>query len=89
MSALRKYKFLLKPVFFIFNLLFSTWLVIQIEQISPSDFGRYRHLFEPKPQLPSLTRQQELKKLCNDYKSGLLDSTQLELEILDLMDQPN
>lgn len=90
MNELRKYKFLVKPVFFIFNLLFSTWLVFKIEKLSPSDFGRYRHLFEshPKPSPISLHKK-EIKKLCDDYKAGLLDSTQLESKLTKLAEQTN
>jgi hypothetical protein len=89
MSNLKKYKFLFKPAFFIFNILFSTWLVIKIEQISPSDFGRYKYWFEARPKVPDLARKNRIQKLCNDYKAGLLDSTQLESKILNLIEDPN
>jgi len=75
---MEKYKFLLKPAFFIFNLLFSTWLVFQIEKISPSDFGKYKSIFENPPKPIPVQKKQELKKLCADYKAGLLDSAGLE-----------
>ena len=90
MSTIKKYRFLLKPAFFIFNLLFSTWLVFQIEQISPSDFGRYKYIFEPQRKTPPLFgRKQEIRKLCNEYKAGLLDSTQLESKLSKIMELPN
>ena len=82
MSSLKKYKFLIKPAFFICNLLFSTWLVFRIEKISPSDFGRYRDWFDvPKKEPVGVSRQRDIKKLCNDYKAGLLDSIQLQERI--------
>lgn len=43
---MEKYKFLFKPLFFIFSLLFACWMVLKIEQIQPSDFGRYEALFK-------------------------------------------
>jgi hypothetical protein len=90
MSTLKKYRFLLKPAFFIFNLLFSTWLVFQIEQISPSDFGKYKYIFEsPRKLPPAFARKQEIKKLCDQYKAGLLDSTQLELKLSKIMELSN
>jgi hypothetical protein len=74
-----EYKFLLKPLFFIFNLIFATWLVLKIEQIQPSDFGRYRSIFESKDQLnPEKLRQKKyLEKIFSEYKHGLLDSVQV------------
>jgi hypothetical protein len=87
---MQKYSFLFKPLFFICSLVFATWLVFYIEKISPSDFGRYEILFNstPKP-LPKETkvqnlitygeqRQAILKKICTDYKAGLIDSIQLD-----------
>ena len=75
---MRHLKFLLKPGFFVFNLLFATWLVFEIEKISPSDFGRYHSLFEdPKP-APVKLHKLYLKKICSDYKAGKIDSTELE-----------
>jgi hypothetical protein len=103
-DKMKKYNFLFKPLFFIFSLVFATWLVLYIEKISPSDFGRYEYLFnsEPKP-LPkelkiqnpliyntkqlslsrklSALRQAELKKLCFDYKAGLIDSSGLDQQL--------
>lgn len=80
---MKNYKFLFKPVFFIFNLLFATWLVFQIEKITPSDFGRYRSLFEDtKPVAPDhVLHKTILKKICSDYKTGALDSIKLEQEL--------
>ncbi|HXB40645.1 MAG TPA: hypothetical protein VNZ49_08890 [Bacteroidia bacterium] len=80
---MKKYKFLFKPVFFILNLLFATWLVFRIEKITPSDFGRYRSLFEDQqPVIQHHTFNKKfLRKLCLDYKTGTLDSIKLEQEL--------
>jgi hypothetical protein len=88
MAALKKYKFLFKPVFFIFNLFFATWLVVQIEKVKPSDFGKYRHLFElPEKSSLKALQKQNLKKLCSDYKAGKLDSTQFEVQLEKIMSE--
>ena len=87
-----KYTFLLKPLFFIFSLLFATWLVLYIEKISPSDFGKYEYIFNNETKLPpdtirkarllSLKLQQErMRKICTDYKAGLIDSTELNVQL--------
>ena len=90
---MRKYKFLFKPLFFIFSLLFATWLVIKIEKISPSDFGRYRSLFEkevkPVPVRHSNCNEAKcissgkvaLKILCMQYKQGIVDSSSLDKQL--------
>ncbi|HEX8516257.1 MAG TPA: hypothetical protein VF868_08660 [Bacteroidia bacterium] len=81
---MKDYSFLLKPIFFIFNLIFATWLVIKIEKLSPSDFGRYETLFErtePRPDnVPSYDKYY-LKTLADDYKSGKLDSAEFDLQL--------
>jgi hypothetical protein len=92
-DKMKKYNFLFKPIFFIASLVFATWLVLFIEKISPSDFGKYEYLFNsaPKP-LPKETKIQDLltygkqrqailKKICADYKAGLIDSTQLDQQL--------
>lgn len=75
-----KYTFLFKPVFFIFNLLFATWLVFEIEKISPSDFGGSG---SPPGALPrnEKEKKERLKKICLDFKAGLLDSALLEQKL--------
>lgn len=80
---MKKYKFLLKPIFFIFNLLFATWLVLKIEKIQPSDFGKHKSVFYsgPKPRMVSLEDKGYLKKLFIDYKAGKVDSLKLEEHI--------
>jgi len=75
-----KYTFLFKPVFFIFNLLFATWLVFEIEKISPSQIGGQGPLHDTLPGLDK-EKKEQLKKICFDFKAGLLDSTLLEQKL--------
>jgi hypothetical protein len=84
---MKEYRFLFKPLFFIFNLLFATWLVFQIEKIHPSDFGKYRSWFEEPPKLnvTKMYKKQMLKKLISDYKKGVLDSVQLDRSLEDYL----
>ena len=77
---MKNYTFLLKPIFFIFNLIFATWLVFKIETISPSDFGKYKSLFDDPPGSLSY-RKKNLTKLIVDFKKGALDSVQLDQKI--------
>jgi hypothetical protein len=86
---MKNYSFLLKPVFFIFNLLFATWLVLAIEKVKPSDFGAYKSIFEstPKPRTVSRADKTYLKNLFRDYKTGKIDSARLE-EHLDAFLEP-
>lgn len=88
---LRQYKFLIKPAFFIFSLLFATWMVLKVEKIKPSDFGRYRSLFDDSPDLSrtQLYTKQYIKTLCKNYKAGRLDSIRLEKEINKLLFRKN
>ncbi|MDO9184588.1 MAG: hypothetical protein Q7W13_01155 [Bacteroidia bacterium] len=74
-----KYNFLLKPLFFIFSLLFASWLVLKIEKLRPSDFGKERYLFENEP-VPSVAKydEQYLKNLFLEYKFGIINSRQLD-----------
>jgi hypothetical protein len=88
---MKRYKFILKPLFFIFSLLSSSYMVLEIEKISPSDFGRHQRLFvsDPKPAaipVKSETRiyvysHEYLKNLCFDYKYGIIDSETLDERI--------
>jgi hypothetical protein len=81
---MEKYQFLLKPIFFIFNLLFATWLVLKIEKIQPSDFGKYEKLFqrtEPRPDHVPAYDKYYIKKLADDYKAGKLDSAMFDLQL--------
>jgi hypothetical protein len=85
---MNRYKFLLKPLFFIFNLLFACWLVLKIEKISPSDFGKHKSLFENTPKSPPLNYKdscihagKHLRNLCTGYRSGKIDGPQLYQEL--------
>ena len=77
---MKNYTFLLKPVFFIFNLIFATWLVLAIEKIKPSDFGEKRSIFEraPKPKTVGPQDKMYLKSLAIDYKNGKIDDKKLD-----------
>ena len=77
---MKNYAFIFKPLFFIFNLIFATWLVFKIETISPSDFGRYSSLFDDPPGSMGY-RKKNLTKIIVDYKKGRLDSIQLAQKI--------
>jgi hypothetical protein len=76
---MKDYSFLKKPVFFIFNLVFATWLVLVIEQVKPSDFGASASFFEspPKPRKVTPDDKPYLQKLASDFKAGRIDSAQL------------
>jgi hypothetical protein len=80
---MNNYKFLRKPFFFLFNLLFATWLVLKIEEIKPTDFGRNRKFFEPAPQprIVTIKDRDFLLQMANDYAKDRLDSTALRLKI--------
>jgi hypothetical protein len=80
---MKKYKFILKPLLFIFNLLFASWLVLEIEKINPSHFDKERSLLNNKHEIFTIPNNsmQRLKKLCLEYKAGLIDSTELEIQL--------
>jgi hypothetical protein len=86
-----QYKFLLKPAFFIFNLMFATWLVLKIEGIKPSDFGRYRSIFgDPEKLNPEKLQQKKyLQNLFSMYKHGGIDSAQVSMKIEKFLLAPN
>lgn len=81
---MKNYSFLLKPLFFIACLLFSTWLVIKIEKISPSDFG------EPEPPVKVEVFSPEqiqfyrryLHHLCEKYNAGKIEKEELNEKLL-------
>jgi hypothetical protein len=71
-------------------------MVLKIEQLRPSDFGKYRSLFKtasdttgiyPKKEIRSavkktkLFHKQYLKNLCIDYKTGAIDSERLDHQL--------
>lgn len=76
--------FILRPLFFIFNLIFATWLVFKIEKISPTDFGKYKSLFDTREPLTpeKMGNKLYLKRIISDYKKGKLDSIEVE-QLLD------
>ncbi len=80
---MKQYAFVIKPLFFIFNLIFATWLVLSIERINPSDFGQYRSVFEsqarPKKVFPD--DKPKLKQLAIDFKEGKIDENTLDKEL--------
>jgi hypothetical protein len=80
---MKEYSFLVKPVFFIFNLIFATWLVLSIEKIKPSDFGEYNTIFAPAPKPRMVGKQDKvyLKKLAEEYCAGKIDGKKLDEEL--------
>jgi hypothetical protein len=78
-----RYSFLVKPIFFIVNLVFATWLVLAIEQVRPSDFEQHKSIFsspeKPKKVYPS--DKPRLRKLAEDYKAGKIDASTLDKEL--------
>lgn len=80
---MKKYSFLFKPLFFIFNLCFATWLVLSIEKIKPSDFGKHKSIFERTPKLKTVSPGDKtyLKDLFARYKTGVIDSLRFEKEL--------
>jgi hypothetical protein len=84
---MKEYKFLMKPIFFIFSLVFATWLVLVIERISPSDMGRYESLFKTETRtIPSITNNKQfLKTLFQSYQNGKIDSIAFENKLNDFL----
>jgi hypothetical protein len=81
------YKFLIKPLFYIFNLLFASWLVLKIEQMKPSDLGRYGNLFtKPQVQVVHSDAKTYVRKLFSDYNHGAIDSAQLRQKLETYLD---
>jgi hypothetical protein len=80
---MKQYKFIFKPVFFIFNLIFATWLVLKIEKIKPSDFGEHKSIFSgaPKPRVIQRSDKMVLKTLFYEFKYGLIDTAQLNKKL--------
>ncbi len=89
MTKLKKYSFLFKPVFYIFNIIFATWLVLKIEKLHPSSLGSYSSIFEDyKPDNKTQNEREFsnddkafLKKLFSEYKADRLDSNLLNKQI--------
>jgi hypothetical protein len=85
------YKFLIKPLFFIFNLVFATWLVLMIENVKPSDFGKYSSIFESKAKLSPEKKEHKryLENLFSQYKRGEIDSVELGKKLEKYLLAPN
>ena len=79
---MKTYTFLFKHMFFMFSLLVASWLVLKIEKLRPSDFGKEKYLFEDE-QVVSVSKydEQYLKKLFLEYKFGIINSRQLDEKI--------
>jgi hypothetical protein len=78
-----KYAFLYKPLFFIFSLFFASALVLYIEKLEPSDFGRYKEIFESGPRKKRVS-EADLPWLTNiayDFKKGKLDTVMLQSKL--------
>ena len=78
-----RYSFLFKPIFFVINLIFATWLVLAIEQVRPSDFVQYKSIFTSpeKPKKVYRSDKPHLKKLAQQYKDGKIDEKTLDAEL--------
>jgi hypothetical protein len=81
---MKRYKFLIKPLFYIFCLTGSSYMVLVIEKISPSDFSKHQTLFISTPkniqavQVKYDRNKDYLKSICFDYKYGVIDSATLD-----------
>jgi hypothetical protein len=82
-ETMKKYDFLLKPLFFIINLVFATWLVLAIERAHPSDFGSFGSIFNPPERPRKVTHADKafLRKLIVGYKQGQIDSLLVERQL--------
>jgi hypothetical protein len=79
---MKKFTFLIKPLFFILSLLFSSWLVLKIEKTNPSDVSMDNSLSESKTFPSKLNREKKyLMTLFIQYKYGLMDNKQLEKKL--------
>jgi hypothetical protein len=82
---MKRYRFLIKPLFYIFSLTASSYLVIVIERVSPSDFSKHPSLFLPQAKPVAVqsndSRMEYLKNICFDYKYGIIDSSTLDERI--------
>ncbi|MFY9311168.1 MAG: hypothetical protein WAQ28_19145 [Bacteroidia bacterium] len=78
---MKDYTFILKPLFFVFSLIFSTWMVLAIEKVSPSDFGEYKTLFESQPAPMVKFSTHYIQQLFGQYKTGTIDSVQLQRKL--------
>jgi hypothetical protein len=81
---MRKFRFIIKPVFYILSLVFATWLVITIEKVSPSDFNSSKDKTNEKMVVPPEIQQDKifLENLCKAYRAGTIDSSELGKRLL-------
>lgn len=79
---MKKYNFLFKPVFFIFNLLLATWLVLEIEKIKPSDFSKRPSFFKQKTSPARTTGGSASCEKYTEQHKSLLKSQHLTLKKL-------
>jgi hypothetical protein len=84
---MKEYKFLLKPIFFIFNLLFATWLVMKIEELKPSDFGQKDPSIEKPAAIPVTSDKLLLRSLLESYKNGQLDSINVNKKLDEVLEK--
>ncbi len=71
---MKQYTFLYKPLFYIFSLLFATWLVTEVEKISPSDDSLKQTAIK---ETGFSDPQKYLLNVCCAYKAGVIDSAAL------------
>lgn len=78
---MKNYTFIFKPLFFVFSLVFSTWMVLAIEKVSPSDFGEYKTLFETQSSPMAKFSSHYIQQLFLEHKNGTIDSIQLQRKL--------
>jgi hypothetical protein len=87
---MKKYNFLFKPAFFIVSLLFATWLVFYIDKLSPPEPDKSSSLPRSINQWNNKNKRSSdkifLKRICCDYKSGLIDSAAMDRHLESFID---
>lgn len=79
---MKNYTFLFRTIFFIFSLIAAVWMVLQIEKLKPSDFGKYKSVFEtPTKQERNRVKIIKMQELMKQYKAGNLSLDKLENEL--------
>jgi hypothetical protein len=80
---MKNYKFLLKPLLFIINIVFASYLVLEIENLKPSDFDKYTSLFgnEIKAREFHKNGKDYLKNIFIKYRAGNIDSLSFDKEL--------
>lgn len=77
---------LIKPLLFIAQLLIASWLVLYIEKLQPSDFGRYKSLFVNERK-SLLEKRLEAHEVLFEFKQNRLDSLQAIHKLDSLLDR--